>query len=244
MGSDDYSSEDGKRKRGEDEMFLFQKSKKTQRTPGKDKTKYEENKIDMITELVKEVLKEVKDIKQKQNDLQEEIKGIRQENEKLKEENRQIKNEMLEMKDTIERLEKERIRNNIVITGLKINTNIQEDMRNGIENFIQQKVGVDIKVKKAYRIGEKTCKVELEKEEEKRQVMKNKNKLKNCQERIYINNELTKGEIEIQKEIKQIAEQERNKGKNTKIGFQKLKVEDQVWIWDKRERKMKHIPKN
>lgn len=62
--------------------------------------------------------------------------------------------------------------------------------------------------------------------------MKNKKKLKNSQEIIYNNNELTKKECEIQYKLKQMAEAERSKGKNVKIEYQKITIDGKEWKWD------------
>lgn len=243
MSSDECSSEDKKRKAEEEMLEVFRKNKKLLRSPVQDKKKQEE-KLEKITELVKEVLKEVKEVKQKQTELQEDIKEIKQENSKLRYENNEIRKEMESLKDTVEKLEKQRIKNNIIVTGMPINTNERCDIKNDMKNFLRTNIGIEVNIANAYKLGPTTCKLELEKSVEKMNVMKNKNKLKGSAERIYINHELTKQEIEIQKEIKRVAEEERRKGKRTKIGYQKLTVDQQTWKWDKKLSKLNADPKN
>lgn len=55
--------------------------------------------------------------------------------------------------------------------------------------------------------------------EEKQKIMKNKNKLKSPEKRIYIDSELTKNELDIQKKISQITEIDRKNGRKAKKGY-------------------------
>ncbi|KAK9679278.1 hypothetical protein QE152_g40149 [Popillia japonica] len=62
--------------------------------------------------------------------------------------------------------------------------------------------------------------------------MQNKAKLREYREgRIYINDDMTKEEREIQGRIRRKAKEERTKGKKVKIRFQKLIVEGEQWSW-------------
>lgn len=235
---DSDSSDDRKRKAEEELIEMFKKGKKLSRSPQESRKKQDE-KLDTLTELVKEILKDVKEVKQSQSALQDEIRELKRENNELKQENTEIKKDMENLKGIVERLEKNRIKNNVVITGLKIEKTDREYLKKEMEDFLINNIGTPIKVTNAFKLGPKTCKVELENTKEKNEVMKNKNKLKNNSQKIYINNELTKTEMDIQKEIKKIAEQEKGKGKDIKMGFQKLIVDHQVWTWDKKAGKLK-----
>lgn len=72
------------------------------------------------------------------------------------------------------------------------------------------------------------------------EVMGNKKKLKGS--KVYIENDLTKEERRIQAEIRKVAQEERKKGKKAVARYNKLLVNDQVWIWDHDKQTIK--PKN
>ena len=59
--------------------------------------------------------------------------------------------------------------------------------------------------------------------------MLKKNTLKD--KRLFIDNDLTKKEREIQKNIKDIAKAEREQGAKVKIGYRKVKINDKTFIW-------------
>lgn len=89
----------------------------------------------------------------------------------------------------MERLERDRIKNNILIQGLKIVT----------DNKVNLNLGSKIQIKKVTKIATTFCKIQLNSMMEKEIIIKNKNKLRFVQDRIYINNELTREDRETQK---------------------------------------------
>ena len=152
------TSDDNKRKREQkegNEADIFKKSKKLIRTPSKSGIKDEQK------EKMDELMKGVREIKQNQTKYQEEQRKIIQENERLKEENKEVKREIKNMKEIIERLEKENVRNNVIVSGLKIETENREDMKKGMINFIKQNIGIEIMIKDVYKMGPKLCKIVL-----------------------------------------------------------------------------------
>lgn len=66
---------------------------------------------------------------------------------------------------------------------------------------------------------------ELENWEMKREAMTRKNQLKN--RKLYINNNMTYKERQIQNAIRMIANEERQSGKTVKIGYRKLIINEQ-----------------
>jgi hypothetical protein len=69
---------------------------------------------------------------------------------------------------------------------------------------------VDVHVKNATKIGDKTCLIQLENTTDKIAIMKNKRNLKD--EKIYINEDWSRWEREIQTTIRTIAKEEEMKG--------------------------------
>lgn len=87
----------------------------------------------------------------------------------------------------VERLEKETRKNNIVMNGLKINTEATKILNSGMENFIEQHLNVTVQIKQVHKLGEKICLIKLKQEKEKN--MEYKNKLKKLKDlHIFINN--------------------------------------------------------
>ncbi|KAF2894361.1 hypothetical protein ILUMI_11813 [Ignelater luminosus] len=126
----------------------------------------------------------------------------------LKEENREIK-ELKNMEIKIERMEKDGIKNNIVISGLKFEKDNINDLKIGMECFMEKSVGAKIQVA--------VYKIELNTTNKKETVMNNESKLKEYKERIYTNNKVTKEEQVTQKKLKEIAEEERRKKSEARI---------------------------
>ncbi|XP_050499267.1 uncharacterized protein LOC126879936 [Diabrotica virgifera virgifera] len=118
-----------------------------------------------------------------------------------------------------------------------------------MENFMEKELQVSVDVNGARKIGENTVIVELNSVKNKIEVMKNKSKLKTKKdERIYINDDMSKEERIIQKEIRSKAMVERHNGKNVKIGYQKLIINGEIWTWNNNQQQLikeKNIqPKN
>lgn len=242
MDSDDYTSEEVKRKRdGSTPDEIFKRSRKLSRTPQKNKQD-KEDKIDSLMDMMRELMKDTKDIKQDHKDFKQELISLRQENKDLREENRIITEKLKSMEGSIRRLEKDKIRNNIIISGLDLEKSQKIELKHGLEEFIENATGVKVNIKEATEIGTKICKAELDNSYEKDLVMKNKAKLNQLKSRIYINNEMTKEEREIQKIVKQKAEDERKKGKNTKIGYHKVLIDGIQWKWDRVQEKLLENP--
>jgi hypothetical protein len=72
--------------------------------------------------------------------------------------------------------------------------------------------------------------------------MLSKSKLKEKKgERMYIDDDLTKEERETQKKLRELAREERDRGKRVKIGYRKIQINRDWFRWDKRQEKLKKI---
>ncbi|KAK9738929.1 hypothetical protein QE152_g9439 [Popillia japonica] len=163
------------------------------RTPVKQQKGKE--KLDVIVNMMKEFKldqKEIKDelqklgaeqelIKEKLISIQQENKVLKNENMVLRQENVEIKKEVREMRIDIERREKEQRQNNIVMTGLPIDTDNTNVLKEAMENFIKEHLEIDVKVQIATKLGAETCLIALGSKEEKFKIMENKKKLKELQ---------------------------------------------------------------
>lgn len=251
MPSDeDYSTDESKRKREMDTDDIFKRSKKVYRTPDK-QTKMDE-KLDKLIELIQNLSGEMQQVRTEQKEYRKEIEMLREENMNLKLENENIKKEFEEVKSDLKDLnlkfeywDKEKRRNNIIIYGLKMDTNEGYILKEEAEKFLKEQLEIEVTVKKANRIGQQVCLVALNNMEDKIKVMENKSKLRKMEnDRIYINNDLTKKERDIQKSIRKRAEEEKKEGRNVKIGYQKLEIDGKQWRWNNNSDKLEVSEKN
>lgn len=236
MDSDDYTSDAGAVKRkGVEE--LFGRSTRVKRTPTKPKT---EEKLDLIIEMMTDMKEEFKQMKIKQRECHEELKKVRDENKiiheenaKLKKENKEIKENARKIDERLEKMERQMRKNNVVMTGLRIDTEDKIMLKQAVEKIMEENMGMRIQVKSASKLGERTCLIELREEKDKEEVMKNKSKLKNIiGEKIYINNDETRMEREKNICIRTRAKEEQKKGNNVKIGYNKININGQTWRWN------------
>lgn len=217
------------------------------------KKSMEENNLQMKS-MIEETRKEIAEIKEKEKVWNEERKQLMQalktkETDYTKEIERShaLENRIAQLENRGEREEKEKRRNNIVIKGKEFNEN---HLQKEVQEFVKKFLEVDVDIKEAYKNKTgKIVKVKLETWGQKTAVMKAKHKLRQINEEIYIDNDLTITEGNIQREIRKIAEEERKKGSYTKIGYQKLKINNKWFVWEKemhtlKEQEMESQPKN
>ncbi|XP_050516355.1 calcium-binding and coiled-coil domain-containing protein 2-like [Diabrotica virgifera virgifera] len=221
MEDSDDCSDDSKRKRDPDDATQRSKNRKLSQIPSKTNSK--EQKLDLLIEMVSELKKQSDKTSEDIKMIREENKMLRQENQKLKEENKDIKEKLEETNDRIEWLEREKRKNNIVMSGIEIETENKTELKQFVENIIKNTIQININVKTAHKIGRKVCLIEINNEDEKEQIMKNKYKLKELQqEKVYINHDMTTKEREKNKQIRKMAKEEELKGNKVKIGYNKI----------------------
>lgn len=131
----------------------------------------------------------------------------------------------------MEKEERDKRRKNIVIKGLK-RTESKEREIEEICKSIGVEIGiVDIrKIKTGREEKGEMIVVKLREEEMKREVMRNKGKLKGKE--IWIEEDQTFRERRIKWKLRRIAEEERREGKRIKQGNGKIWIEDKWWFWD------------
>lgn len=95
--------------------------------------------------------------------------------------------------------------------------------------FIEKELGIDAIIS-ARKLGDRICLIELNDVTDNEKVMKNKSKLKgHTGEKIFINEYMTKSDRNAQQILRAKVREERLKGKNVKIGHQKLKTGNEEW---------------
>jgi hypothetical protein len=102
---------------------------------------------------------------------------------------------------------------------------------------------VKVKVKETFRINkDKMMLAKIENCEQKKNIMLNKSKLNGRKgERMFMDDDLTKEERETQKKLRELAKEERDRGKRVKIGYRKIQINGEWFRWDEREEKLKKI---
>lgn len=212
-----------------------------------------DNKMEMLIKMINEIMTEVKELRKDKKIYITEIKEVKEENAKLREEVNKMKTkiEWLEtIEDRLEKTDKAKRKNNIIISGLKIETNDDSKMEEKINEFILQKLEINTKVKKVEKINSKVWNVEIANFGTKMEIMTNKKKLRSGPNSyVWINNDLTENERKIQNIIREQAKEERSKNRNCKVimGYQKMIVDGKKWNWDNKTKKLKiedQRPKN
>jgi len=261
MDSDDYTTDEGKRKR-DDIDEAFRKSKKTVRSPKKgEESKHEmmETMMQLLNELtvnVKEIkdkqyshsedmrlLKsELKKLREEQKQYTEEITSLREMNEKAAEEIKGLRSELTVANDRLEKLERDKRKKNAVVYGINIDTDNQSKLKETMENFLDKELNVKMQLNAVRKLGNRICLMEFARESDKIRVMQNKSKLKGMKGQVvYINDDLTKQEREIQEKVRNMAKEERQRGKTVKEGFQKLVIDNETWMWDKEKANLEKV---
>lgn len=252
----DYSTDEGKRKRdNEIGRDIFKRSRRTIRTPKKGETQdNKEGSMEEIKEMMRNIFEEIKEMRKENKEYQEDMKLIKQENEKLKLEIENLRNRIEKMEtieQKVEKIEQDKRKNNLVITGLKINAKNNEEIKQKTELFLNEHIQAEINIKKAYKTNDMMIVVELEDFEKKLEILKRKGKITYFKDnKIYIDSDLTENERKIQKELRDKAKIEKEKKNRVKIGYQYIIINGQKWIWNKKLEKLeergngKENPKN
>jgi len=142
------------------------------------------------------------------------------------------RNTIKKMEDLLERKDREDRKNNVIIKGMAFREYGQR-LRAETEKFIEEKINVKAEVVHARKIGKGNMTVvKLGSLEQKIDIMKNKSKLGSTD--IYIENDRTIKEREIQRKIVAVAKGEKDKNKETdiKISHWKLRINGKWYKWN------------
>lgn len=206
------------------------------------------------------ILAELKDLK-KQNtdfkaetrkdiaDLREEIKGfdkrieekcnnletrVRNLDNTMDERTTHIEKKLRSLEEAEERRQRRERRQNIIIKNKEIRPDNHEEMTNKVNEILAK-----VEFNKPYSKVMYICKdysdrglarVELASMEDKMTIMKNKHKL--AGEECFIDDDMTLQERSIQTQLRNLATEERNKGNNVKVGYQKILINDRWIRWN------------
>lgn len=120
-------------------------------------------------------------------------------------------------------------RNNIVIKGWEVPK--RDLLKTAVEEMLKNKLKVDAIVEKAFwtKKGTNMVMAKIKDKEQKKEIMIKKQNLK--RKNIFIENGLTWKKRQMQKEIRMMAEAEKEKGAKVKIGYRKLQINDRQFVW-------------
>ncbi|KAK2574881.1 hypothetical protein KPH14_013012 [Odynerus spinipes] len=191
--------------------------------------------IKTMMEEIRNVREEIREIRKDHEEIIDVVKEITNMKKTIEEKDLKWSEEKRKLEDRItilERADEERKRKekkcNIIIKGLNGKGTMEE-----IKQFMQIKLKIEPKIETTQVINtgnnNKMIRVKLADWENKQLVNSNKKLLKG--EQIYIDNDLTKRQREIQSKINKYAKEQREKGRNTKIGYQRLQVDDELLVW-------------
>ena len=202
-----------------------------------------------------EIKKEIRELKeefkrreevweQQRKMLEERVKKVEEkiENKELsiedKSEGRNLMEKMKEMERNMEMAERRRRRNNIVVRGAAIGS--ETGKKEKIEKMISEINEMKVDIEQVYEVGKGSNKMTVMKSkswEDKRKIMSKRKELGKKYE-CYLDDDLTRLEGQIQKEIRRIAMEEREKGKKVTIGYQKMWIDNREMRWNESRGKL------
>ena len=243
-----------KRKREENEEAessdskIFKTSLKTNRTPIKSSSN---SKMEEVLIRLTDIMKELKEIKESNrilqlsnNQIREEFKLYREEVDKetakLKARVTDLERTIGEIEEKAEKKEKLERKNNIIFTGYidkEINTDT-EKVKSYLENLCKEITNSEaIELQEVFHIttnkkGMDIVRAKINGFDNKIKIMKNKYKLASKNKIMFIDDDFTRKEAEIQKKLRFLAITERKKNNKVKVGYRKMCVND-TWIkWE------------
>jgi len=128
--------------------------------------------------------------------------------------------------------EKEERKDNIIIKGW---VNVERIEKERVEEFLKDRLGLEIKVK-GCKVNGKVVVVNLNSSEDKKEIMKGKSKLKGGN--IFIDNDLTWEERKTQERINKWVKEQREKGKEVRSGLARVKIEGKWRRWEEIEEEL------
>lgn len=115
-------------------------------------------------------------------------------------------------------------------------------MEQETREFIKAKLGKEVRIKKAYKITNTKKMVMViassKDWQQKREIM---NKRKELEKDIWIEDDLTRKEREIQKRLREKAKEEKERGNKVRIGifiYMKIQIGEETFRWNEREQKL------
>lgn len=185
------------------------------------------------------------EIKMKEENWEKERERMRERIERLErmiEESRlgeETEKRIRKIEENLEREERQRRRKNLIFKGVKGG---KEGIRESVESICKEiGTGIDIEEIKEIKAGKeekgKMVIVKLKSEESRRRILENKRKLRGKE--IWIEEDQTFKERKMKWKLRQIAGEEERRGERVRIGYGKLWIGSEVWLWDEKEEELR-----
>jgi hypothetical protein len=189
----------------------------------------------------KRMEKMIEQFDQIREEWKEEKRSREEERKKDKEEWREEKKNLERRLENLEwereKKEREKRKNNIVIRGA--NKWEESKIEKETKEFIKNNLKIEVNINKAFKVqvrgGKCTVVAEVGSWEQKREIMIRKKEL---QAGIFIDDDLTRTEREMQTKLREKAKEEREKGNKVKVGYGKIMIGDRWYRWSAREKKL------
>lgn len=189
----------------------------------------EEIKVE-IRQSIKEFKKEIGELREQLEESREEVKAMRVELNGVKIEREEMEKNLNDMDKRMERIERDKIRNNLIVTGINIDGKMGEQLKTTMRDMLERELGVKAEIEKALKINSKKCVVEMQRWTDKVKILEEKKKLRG--KNIFIDADLTRKEREVQRKIRERAREERVRGRKTRVGYRKLWIDGKELRWD------------
>jgi len=139
-----------------------------------------------------------------------------------------------EIERRMERKERRERRRNVIVRGIEV----REGKRREAVEEIFERIGARVKIEEVKKLGKgegliETVWVRLEGEEQKREVMDRKSRLKGRKERIL--EDWTWKERRMRWKLEEIARREMEKGRKVWMGYGTIKIDEKWWRWEEEE---------
>lgn len=128
-----------------------------------------------------------------------------------------------------EKEERESRKKNLMIKGIRT---VGKGLNEEVKRAVKELMDVDVYIKKVLAI-EGGLVVELESFKNKIDILKRKGRLRGTN--LWIEDDYTKREKEVQAWLGMIAEEESKRGHDTKVGYQKVRVDGEWYEWNERK---------
>jgi len=134
----------------------------------------------------------------------------------------------------MERKERQERRRNVIVRGIEV----REGKRRETVEEVLERIGAKVKIEEVKKIGKgkgliETVWVRLEGEEQKREVMERKSRLKGRKERIL--EDWTWKERRMRWKLEEIARREMAKGRKVGMGYGSIRIDEKWWRWEEEE---------
>lgn len=138
--------------------------------------------------------------------------------------------------DHAEIMERRRRKHNIIVQGLWIKSDDQEQIKLKLERLFEDVFEMHFPIKSVTKLNNALFLVKLDYFRDKVYILKNKKRLVQGEytfNPVVVYNDLTAVEKYISNRISQRARGERKRGNTVRVGYMRLYINDQKWVWSR-----------